>query len=256
MERRNGKQLVRSWQLSAVFSALLFVAMLWVVLDSLFAFSEDAHLYEVKIPDFCGLKEEELTFSDWMDVRIAYRYDDEVPVGIVLRQSPRAGSARKLSAQHPRCGIALVVSLGTDCIPLPNVAGQDVRAATELLRANGFAVETVLETGPYPEGSVLESEPCAGTMLQRGGTVILTVSAGEPTQTVTVPDVCGLSRGDALIRLWLSRLAVAEVVEEDSDVEGGSVIRQSYQPGTVVMAGTKVTIYVSRENESNDSNEE
>lgn len=247
MKRRNGTQSGKLWRLSAAFSALLFFALLWVVLDSLFAFSEDAHLTEVQIPDFCGLQEESLAFSDWMEVRMEYRYDEEVPTGVVMRQSPRAGSTRKLSAQHPRCGIALVVSLGADRSPLPRVAGQDVRAALELLRSQGYVVETVMETGPYPEGTVLSSEPSAGMMMPRGATVILTVSAGEPTQTVTVPDVRGLTRSEALIRLWLSRLTVAEVVEEASDAERGSVIRQSHQPGTVVMAGTKVTIYVSRE---------
>ena len=75
----------------------------------------------------------------------------------------------------------------------------------------------------------------------------LTVSAGEPAVTVTVPNVVGLTRADALIRLWLCQLSVGSVIEEISAEEAGSVIRQSHQPGTVVMSGTKITLYVSME---------
>ena len=65
--------------------------------------------------------------------------------------------------------------------------------------------------------------------------------------TVTVPDVRGLSRSEALMQLWLAQLSVLDVIEEDSVEEPGVVIRQNYLPGTVVMAGTKLTLYVSRE---------
>ena len=49
----------------------------------------------------------------------------------------------------------LTVSLGREQVELKNVAGMDVREAVELLRADGFAVDTVMQTGPYPEGTVL-----------------------------------------------------------------------------------------------------
>ena len=58
-----------------------------------------------------------------------------------------------------------------------------------------------------------------------------------------------MSRADALIRLWLCQLNVGEVVETPSDAPAGTVIRQSHAEGTVVLPGTKITIYVSQENE-------
>ena len=68
-------------------------------------------------------------------------------------------------------------------------------------------------------------------------------------KTVAVPNLCGLSRADALIRLWLCQLNVGEVVEVPSGEPSGTVIRQSHAEGTVVLPGTKITIYISQENE-------
>ena len=75
--------------------------------------------------------------------------------------------------------------------------------------------------------------------------MLLSVSAGTPNKTVEVPNLVGLSRSDALVKLWLAELSVAEVTEEPSLLPVGSVIRQSHVAGTLVSAGTPVTLVVS-----------
>jgi serine/threonine-protein kinase len=113
------------------------------------------------------------------------------------------------------------------------------------LREMGFSVFVQRTAGAYPTGEVLEMEPAAGTTLPLGSKVILTVSEGLPTVSVTVPELRGLSRADALMRIWTAQLALGEVVEVPSGEGTGTVLRQSHLPGTTVPAGTKITIYVS-----------
>jgi beta-lactam-binding protein with PASTA domain len=49
-----------------------------------------------------------------------------------------------------------------------------------------------------------------------------------------------------LVLLWRSQLSVGEVVEEFSEKgPSGTVLRQSHVAGTLVAAGTKITIYVA-----------
>ncbi len=236
---------MKVWRWAAVLSFAMAVATGWVVFDSLFApFGEKS--VSVEIPELRGGSLEKDGLEEWIDLHIEYRYDGETPAGEVLSQTPTAGSFRKLTAERPRCRIEVVVSLGEETLTLPEVVGRDARETEAALRAQGFAVEIETQTGGYAVGTVLASEPRAGTEMPKGGKVILTVSAGTQTKTVAVPDLKGLSRSDALVQLWLSQLSVGEVVEEDSFEAIGTVIRQSHQAGTVVTAGTRVTLFVSR----------
>lgn len=245
MEYHKTKKRLRAWRWAALFSLILGISAVWIVFDNLFApFGEDA--VSVEIPNLCGKVLEDIELADWMELETEYRYDTDAEAGVILSQSPVGGSRRKLTSQNPRCTLSLTVSLGEETVTLPDVMGQDFREVESKLRQMGLAVELETVAGAYPEGTVFAMEPRAGTVLPVGGTVKLSVSAGTPNKTVTVPDVRGLSRSDALVQLWLSQLAVGDVVEEISDAAEGTVIRQSHQPGTLVTAGTKVTLYVSR----------
>lgn len=239
---RNTKRLVGV----LLISFLLFISSVWVVFDELFE-PLDASIQTYTVPHFEGKREAEIRAEEWLEVEREYRYDADVPAGVVLSQSPSGGSLRKISADRPTCKLRLVVSLGEQTATLPNVVGEDVRVAESILRAVGFAVKCEISTGAYPEGEVFDMKPNGGTVLPVGETVTLYASAGTPAVTVEVPDLRGLTRGEALMRLWLSQLSVAEVLEEDSQAVAGTVIRQNYQPGTIVMAGTRLTLTVSRE---------
>ena len=245
MKGKVGKRHFRVWWLSLLCAALLFVGTCWIVVDDLFAPFEKAAV-SVEIPNFCGSRLETLTLADWVEPEIQYRYDANVAAGVVLSQSPVASSRRKLSAQKPKCKVTLTVSLGEESARIPEVVGMDFREAESMLRGLGFSVEIEKNEGAYPEGTVFDVEPRAKTELPVGSRVKLFVSAGVPTKSVTVPDLRGLSRSDALVQVWLAELAVGEVIEVDSMEPEGTVIRQSYQPGTLVTAGSKLTLYVSR----------
>ena len=230
---------------AALLAFLFLIGSAWVAFDALFS-PRPQKAISVEIPDFCGKREEELIFADWMRVETDYRYDAGTEAGVVLAQEPSAGNRRKLSASSPTCELRLVVSLGEESAELPNLIGQDAKSAEALLRGLGFVVETEQSFGAYPEGCVFETQPRGGEKLPVGSRVRLFVSAGTPQKTVEVPNLCGLSRADALLRLWLCELGVKEVREVASDQPAGCVVDQSHRPGTLVAAGSEITLYVSR----------
>ena len=231
---------------AAILSVLFTLSIGWIVFDDLLApFGERS--VSVEIPDLCGQIAKNVSVPDWADAKLEYRYDSSTSAGVILSQSPRAGVFRKLTSQNPRVVLSLVVSLGEETVTLPNLSGIDARQASARLRELGLLVETVTSTGAYPAGTVYAMEPRAGAVVPVGTKVILSVSAGPEQKSVSVPDLVGLSRSDALVKLWTSQLSVGEVIEEVSDLPVGTVIRQSHQPASLVPAGTKINLYVSRE---------
>ena len=236
----------RTWRRAALVAAVLVLALGWITADILLM-PRKKPPEVVEIPNFCGQEANNIKTEEWLDVDIEYRYDENTPAGVVFSQTPTAGSRRRLS--DGICQVTVIVSLGRESILLPHMAGRDVYEVAAELRNLGLVVNTVAASSPREVGRVLRSEPRAGESVPKGTTVTLTVSQGEKQKTVTVPQLVGLSRSDALIRLWLCQLNVGEVVEAPSDAPAGTVFRQSHTEGTVVLPGTKITIYISQENE-------
>ena len=228
-----------------LFSFFLLAAGAWIVVDDLFApLAKPAAV--VEIPDFVGRTAAELSVEAPLLLSIEYRYDAAVASGLVISQSPVGGSRRKYTEQSPKITVDLVVSLGVETLLLPPLVGEERRVAEALLRDKGCVVETVYQNGARPAGEVLWMEPRAGTEVPKGARVVLTVCVGTPEESVTVPSFHGMTRADALVQLWLARLSLAEVVEVESDLPSGVVVRQSHPAGTLVPTGTRVTLYVSR----------
>ncbi len=228
-----------------LFSFLLLAMGVWLVVDDLFSpFAPPTPT--IQIPNFVGSVASQLASNETVALEIEYRYDSSVASGLVISQDPIGGSVRKYHAEAGPVCVKLTVSLGVETVTLPPLVGEDRRAAETRLRELGCVVETVYQSGAHPAGEVLFMEPRAETVIPKGSRVVLTVCAGTSEESVTVPNFYGMSRADALVQLWLARLSLAEVVEVESDLPVGTVVRQSLPAGTLVPSGTRMTIYVSR----------
>ena len=69
---------------------------------------------------------------------------------------------------------------------MPTVIGKDQAEAEAILEDAGFEVAVKSVPSDAPEGTVLEQDPPAGSEVDEGSTVTISVSAG--LGTVVVPD--------------------------------------------------------------------
>ena len=153
-----------------------------------------------------------------------------VLVGVVL------GARALLTAEAPPDPQAVV----------PAVTGgtlEDAIAALEAVDLRAGRINEV-ETETSPPGTVLTQDPVAGTRLTVRGGVDLTV-ARSPELT-TVPNVAGLSEGEALRRLRDAGLVPGGRVRAPSDtLPSGTVVGTVPGPGTRVAVDTVVEITIS-----------
>lgn len=226
------------------FSFLLFGALSFVTADSLFGLLR-ASGSTVTVPDYRGMNEDDISAPDWMQIETDYRYDAGIPAGTVMEQTPAAGTPYKVSDRR-HCEMHLTVSLGMERMELPDVVGKDIREAANLLRRSGFSVREETVAGGV-EGVVQRTDPPAGEILPSGSTVTVYVSVGESTEVIEVPDFVGMSRGNALLQIFLSGLSAGDVTEEFSGAPEGTVIRHSPSAGSLVRPGTAVRIVVSKQ---------
>jgi beta-lactam-binding protein with PASTA domain len=96
----------------------------------------------------------------------------DVPRGRVIAMDPPADSVVALPAQ-----VDLTVSLGPPLVPMPSVLGMDEATARAVLDSLGLVVSQVQEVFRFgrDQGIVVEQEPPADSLLQRGSAVRLSI---------------------------------------------------------------------------------
>ncbi len=197
----------------------------------------------VQLIDFVGMTEDEFRNSEYftlLDPDIVQEYNSTYPAGTIFQQSPAAG--RTVKEQQK---ITLKVSLGTEYITLPDVAGNDKDTAKQTLNDLGVSVVTKRETNDsVGEGTVIRTDPAAGNQVEGGSTVILYVAKPSVDTSVIVPAVEGLTEGEARSELRALNL-VTKAVEQASDQPQGTVLSQNPSAGTETSINGVVVLYVS-----------
>ena len=197
----------------------------------------------VQLIDFVGQTEDEFRTSDYFALLtpdIVYEYNSSYPAGTIFQQSPAAGRTVKEKQK-----ITLKVSRGTEIITLPDVGGYDKDTAKQTLVDLGVSVTTRRETNDsVAEGTVIRTEPAAGSSVEGGSTVVLYVAKPTRVTTASVPSVEGLDETAARNAINTANLVPA-VREVNSDQPAGTVIEQNPSAGDTVSLYSVVVLYVS-----------
>lgn len=173
--------------------------------------------------------------------QIEETFDDTAPEGLVISQSPAAGTS--LQRLEP---VIVTVSRGPSLAPLPNVVGLSADAARADLDRRGFQViEVAAFNEDVPAGTVLGQEPLAGAVVDRRSVVVLQISRG--VEIVPAPLVVGRAEDDARRAIELVGLAVGGTTYvEDDSAPNGVVVAQVPASGQGVPSGSEVQLTVVR----------
>ncbi len=162
------------------------------------------------VPPVRGRTQDDATIrlQDAGYVVIAIEEPNQAEAGIVIGQDPAAGT--ELAQDN---AVTITVSSGPGQVLVPNVKNQTLVNATVTLTTAGFRVQTIDEPSETVEvGSVVDTDPVAGTPLDPGAQITVIVSSGIPL--VVVPDVVGLLADSARLALERENLVVTVTFEQ------------------------------------------
>ena len=97
----------------------------------------------------------------------------------------------------------------------------------------------------YKSGLVIRQSLESDSEVEKGDTITLTVSSGEPKTKTTIPNVKGQSQSSATRTLQSAGFKVSVKTAYSSSVSEGNVISQSPSSGSKASSGATVTITVS-----------
>ena len=163
-------------------------------------------------------------------------FDDKVPEGSVVRQSPAEGKAPTGSA------VDLWVSKGHAPVPVPAVVGKPQDKAERLLKDAGFTpVVQVAFSNDIPRGQVISVAPAEATKTAFGSPVTLVVSQGP--ETFPAPVLTGLTPSQARAKAADYGLKVS--IQTVPGTSGTVIISQVPAAGTTVRAGDTITVWAA-----------
>ncbi|WP_232819828.1 Stk1 family PASTA domain-containing Ser/Thr kinase [Nocardioides allogilvus] len=169
------------------------------------------------------------------------RFSETVEAGLVLGSDPEPGE-RVLKDGT----VTLVVSLGPERYDVPPLKGMTEDQAQDAIAAGNLAFGDSVEkfSDSVPAGSVMRSDPPAGTTVKPDTPVDLVVSKGR--RPIEISDWTGKDADKAIAALEKRNLAVEVTGEEFSDtVAEGSVISQNPTTGPL-FKGDEVQLVVSK----------
>ena len=225
--------------------ALACLALCWAILnDSSTLMSEKA---DVVLADYSGMTQDEVNAqpqvsSGQITVNWEQSYSNDYAAGYVYKQSPVAGRTVREGQS-----VTLTVSLGIQSVTVPDVTNYLQADAEQQLKNLGVSVLVTQAVEPtVASGSVIRTDPAAGSQVAAGSTVVVYVSRPQVSTTAKVPSLVGLSSvNDARALLVQNKLGLGSTTEQYSDKPAGTIIAQNPAAGSTVKVNSRVSVTVS-----------
>lgn len=229
--------------------AIVFTGLIVVITTLVFLLPKLTEVKEIEVPPVARmslvdaentLKEKGFTIAEETKTISS----EEIPEGYVVKTDPQAGSTRKEGAE-----IVIYVSAGENSYVLEDLKGKDATVEGTLLEeVHGlYVLKKSIEDkeNKYKAGEIIKTEPEAGTKMKAGDTVILYI----PDQTSAYPDFRAGGWSLVEIKSWCEKYGVEliEIYNPTDEYTPGTIYDQSAVPGTNVMNGQKLTIYIAEE---------
>jgi beta-lactam-binding protein with PASTA domain len=223
---------------------LVFILAAAAFLSAITAMRIAIHGREVNMPNLVGKNVAEangLLRSRGLVLRVADRIYSELPINVVVRQSPPPGMLMKVSQQAH-----VVLSLGQRQLQIPLLEGNSLRASRIELLRGGLQVGEVsgITSGDEPADTVMLQTPRPGAGAASPRVDVL-VSNGQRENAYVMPHLVGLNEAEAQHRLDVAGLRRKVNYVSAPQWPHGAVIDQTPLAGQRIPAASTIELTVA-----------
>ena len=201
---------------------------------------------DIVLSDFSGMTQDEVNASEQVAsgqvvVNWEEEYNNDYAAGHVYKQSPVAGRTVREGQS-----VTLTVSLGIHYVTVPDLTNYVQADGEQQLKDLGVSVlVTQAVDESVAAGSIIRTDPAAGSQVAAGTTVVIYVSRPQVATTTKVPSLIGMNVNDARTLLVQRKLGLGSQTEQYSDQPVGSIISQNPGEGASAKLNTRVSVVVS-----------
>lgn len=240
--RELGRKFLSIGRLALLAGILVAVALASAIIGMQVAIRGD----DLATPDLVGLPlqeaEQELQGQRLQLAVISRHYDDSVPEGSVISQSPSPQTRVK-----PGQKVRVIISRGVRKEPVPDLLGDTLRSAGARLVETDYRLGAVSEVRleGVEDGLVLKQYPEPGSEKSGGTQIDLLVARNTPAAFL-MPDILGQRLNNVLLLFERRGIAVGEIrYRPQRGTRRGTILRQYPEPGARLAATDRINVEVA-----------
>jgi serine/threonine-protein kinase len=168
-------------------------------------------------------------------------FNQNVPVGVILRQNPSAG----MNVREGKL-VRVTISQGGEMTYVPNLIGQTIRSSDISLKYSTLVMGEVLKKYSLRagKGTVLSQDIAAGSSVDKDSVINIVVSDGPPPEgIVLMPDFVNKNLEEA--EVWATRCGVTlNVAGKISGIRTNVVLKQLPEADTDVTDLKNISLWL------------
>jgi len=181
-------------------------------------------------------------------------YNDTISRGTIIKQLPDSNSTVKIN----RTVYLTVNRYIPPMVIMPSLEGKSFGFALELLKRNHLLLGDTTMKADFMQGTILEqnykgNRISPGSKVQWGSRISLVIAGGLMDQETMVPDLVGLTYGEAKAQLDLLGVNIAAVITEGVVTDTSSAFIYKQSPETMdeekrpifIRSGQLMDLYIS-----------
>ncbi len=184
--------------------------------------------------------------SDTYKLNVEYIFSENYAPGLIIEQTPKANSSKKVVRGEQLCELTLKVCSGQKESQIPPLSGLDYREAKQKLKKLSISCTVEYKkSDKYFSGQVIGTLPEEGEKVPVGEKIVLYVCSGSEEGDIEVPDFKNMTEKEALSKLIELELLPGKITYVKDAAKRGTVIAQTDEKGTKVTKHTKINLTVS-----------
>ena len=249
---------VKPFWVNLLAAIVIIMLVLYLMLQMLGVITR--HGQYLTVPSVTGKKTEEavkLLESKGFEVVIQDSiYIDSAKMGIVLKQLPDPNSTVKIN----RTVFLTVNRVTLPLVDMPSLQGKTLNYALEILKRSHLQLGDTSFRPDFMMGSVLEQNYAgnvisSGTKLPWGSKVDLIIGGGLTEQRIMVPNLVGMSLGEAKLILEQNGIGLAAIIADAgiTDTLAAFIFKQNpprfteENQAVFIQSGQLMDIWISKE---------
>lgn len=228
---------------------LLIILLTASVIGIFFFYQNYMEVPIVEVPDLIGMefkeaKEVAAQVGLHLETQNEGVHHPEIPEGHIISQFPLGGE--RVRQTRP---ILITISKGPAILTAPDLINKSLREAIIILENQKLIVgekEYVYDNN-INEGNIISQEPAPGEEVKAESRVNLVISKGPQPEMVSVPNLIGLTRQEAMAKIEESKLKVGKIEERMTKrFKVGQVASQQYSAGTEIPENSSIDLVISK----------
>jgi serine/threonine-protein kinase len=203
----------------------------------------------VKVPDIVGMSfEEARTVVAQVGLSLEKQnegvYHSKVPKNNIISQTPSSGERVRQTRS-----VTVTISLGPAVINLPDLKGKSLRQAEIILENNKIKIgkKEFIYHDKVEKNNIIKQQPGPSQKMEADDKIDLTISKGMKPHMVSMPNLIGIPRDEALKKVSESQLKVGEIKEKITKrFKKDQVAKQEYTAGVKIAEDTKINLTISK----------